>query len=317
MKVLFVANCGFGDVSWATSWPRIWSEKGHEVDVFLMEHTGNPFHANPFINKMFVEDKMEAKEKIGAVIENGLYDIVLIPDNTCDGIKEVIEVTKDIKNVSLFKGASKSQFVSGIEIPVVTKPEWYFTKEEFKYVEEFKGAILFHPLCSDVHEKSRNIDFNLIIKCSERLEDVVVVYGGRKFLPIDDLKRMEASGIRLLWEDYNCFNDESGSALGKFIALTSLCRASVHAWSGSATLSMGYNKPYVMVVPGKKIRANGGSPYLQTSTLYKQSIHRARSYGCLEPSAWCVTTDVEIIVEAVNNVLTGKTWTFDQIWTSI
>lgn len=316
MKILLIACCGFGDSSWTTSWPRLFVEKGYEVDMFLMKYTGNPFHANPYVGKIFVEMAMEASKKIRGVIENSFYDYILIPNSTCGGVKEVIEATKDMDNVHLFQGAGVSQIIKGVEIPPLTKPEWYFTEKEFKYIENLKmmNSILIHPLSSDVKEESRNMNFDLVIECSKKLEGVIVVYGGRKFLPIDDLKRMEDAGVRLLWEDYNCFNDESGTALGKFFALVSQCRAGVHGWSGSFTLSMGYNKPYVMVVPGYGIRANGSAPYVETNFLYKQGMQRAETYNCLNPSIWSITDKADIIVEAVNHALTGKTGTYDKKW---
>lgn len=318
MKILYVANGGFGDVSWATSWPRIFSERGHVIDILLMFYTGNPFHANPFVRNIFSIPYMKVAENIISVIDNHHYDMILIRKLT-GGVRDVIEVTKDVKNVHLFEGTNQSQIISDLEIPPLTKPEWHFTDKEYKYVEDFnlKDSILFHPLSSCTYEKSRNIDFDLVIECSKKLENIVVLYGGREYLPTDDLKRMEAAGVRLLWEGYNCFNDESGSALGKFLALTSQCRASVHAWSGSFTLSMGYNKPYVMVVPGYSIRANISSSYKDSKLLHEQGIHRAKVYGCLNPSIWCITDQSEIIIEAVNHALSGKTGTYDKTWTFI
>jgi hypothetical protein len=316
MKILYVACGGFGDVSWTTSWPRLWTEKGHEIDVFLLKFTGNPFHANPFIRNIFIKNYMEAYKEIRAIIEGHSYDIILIPNSTVGGMCDVIEVTKNMKNVLLFRGTPQSQLISDLEIPPLTKPEWYYTKNESEYIEKLnlKNSILFHPLSSDVNEKSRNIDFDLIIECSKKLNPIIVVYGGRKYLPMDNLEKIKAAGINLLWEDYNCFNDESGSALGKFLALTSHCQASVHAWSGSFTLSMGYNKPYVMVAPGYGIRANSASPYIDTKILYEEGIQRAAYYGCLNPSAWCITNKSEIIIEAVNHILLKKTCTFDKKW---
>lgn len=319
MKILYVSNGGFGDASWSTSWPRLFTERGHEIDVFLMFYTGNPFYANPFIQNIFSVHYMRAAVEIVSVINSHYYDMILIPETTAGGVREVIEATKDVKNVHVFKRRDQSQFVSGLEIPPLTKPEWFYEDKEFKYVKNLKinNSVLFHPLSSSVYEKSRNIDFNLIIECSKKLENIVVIYGGRKYLPINDLKRMEAVGIRLLWEDYNCFNDESGTALGKFLALTSQCQVGIHAWSGSFTLSMGYNKPYVMVVPEYKIRANQAAPYKSTKKLYEQGIFRAKKYGCLIPSAWCITDKAEIIIEAVNHVLAKKTGNFDKTWTFI
>jgi len=316
MKILLVANCGFGDSSWMTSWPRLWAEKGYEVDVFLMRYTGNPYHANPYVRKMFIEEIREASKKIRGIIEKSFYDCVLIPDTTCDGTKEVIEVTKGMNNVHLFQGTDANQTISGLELPSLTKPEWYFTEKEFNYIEKLKltNSILIHPISSGVNEKSRNINFDLVIECSKKLEGVVVVYGGLKYLPINDLKRMEDAGVKLLWEDYNCFNDESGTVLGKFFVLASLCRAGIHGWSGSFTLSMGYNKPYVMVAPGPGIRANSSSPYIDTKLLYEQGMHRAKRYKCLNPSIWAITDKADIIVEAIKHVLTGKTGTYDKEW---
>jgi hypothetical protein len=321
MEILYVANGGFGDASWTTSWPRLFTERGHVVDVFLMQYIGNPFHANPFIRNMFIKHRMEAAKFVKSIIADHHYDIILIPDNTMGGMPEVIDTTKGMPNVLFFKGCDgRSQFIPvfDFEIPPLTKPEWFFTKSELEYAERLKGKILFHPLCSGVNEKSRNIDFDLVIECSKKLENVLVVYGGgTKYVPINELKRMESAGVSLLWEDYNCFNDESGSTLGKFLALTSQCQGSVHAWSGSFTMSMGYNKPYVMVVPGYGIRANHASPYIDTKNLYERGMKRADCFGCLKPSAWCITDQSQTIVEAVGHVLMGKTCSFDKSWTFI
>jgi len=317
VKILYVANGGFGDASWTTSWPRLFTERGHEIDVFLMQHTGNPFHANPFIRNMFVEEKMEAAKKIMPVIEGDSYDIVIVPDNTMAGMLHVKKVIKNVKNVYFFKDISRSQVVSDLEIPPFTKPEWYFTEKEFKYIEDLKikNSVLFHPISSSVYEESRNIDFNLIIECSKKIKDIVVLYGGRKCLPIESLKKMETAGIRLLWEDYNCFNDESGTALGKFLALTSQCQVSVHGWSGSFLMSAGYNKPYIFTVPGYKIRANPKAPYFGTKETYLSHISQADKFNSLNPSAWCITEETEVIIEAINYVLEGKTGIYDKTWT--
>jgi hypothetical protein len=318
MEILYVPNGGFGDVSWSTSWPRIFSERGHEVDVFLMRHTGNPFHANPFIRKMFVEEKMKAAKEIRAVIESHSYNAVFIPEATTVGVGEVIEVTKDLKNVYLFKSSDQSQAVFDIEIPPKTKPEWYFTEKESEYIEDsnLKNSILFHPVSSSTYEKSRNISFDLIIECSKKLENVVVAHGGISHLPVDDLKRMEAAGIRLLWEDYNCFNDEYGHPLGKLLALVSQCQISIHGWSGSFTMPMGYNKPYIVVVPTNKIRQNRSVPYIDARKRLPCYLKKARAYGCLNPSAWCITEETAIIIEAINHVQAGKTEKFDEKWIS-
>jgi hypothetical protein len=80
---------------------------------------------------------------------------------------------------------------------------------------------------------------------------------------------------------------------------------------------MGYNKPYVMVVPGDGIRANQASPYIDTKNLYERGMRRADCYGCLKPSAWCVTESSQIIIEAINQVLVGRTGSFDKSWTFI
>jgi len=316
MKILYVANGGFGDASWSTSWPRIFSEMGHQIDVFLMEFTGNPYHANPYIGKMFREGYMTSSKIIRSVIEENSYDFVLIPNNACGGVKEVIEATNGLENIHLFRGTSGTQIVSGLEVPPLTKPEWYYTEEEFKFIEDsnLMNSILFHPLSSSVTEPSRNINFNVVIECAKKLDNVVVVYGGRRFLPLDDLRRMEKAGVRLLWEDYNCFNDKSGTPLGKFFAIASQCRAGVHGWSGSFTLSMGYNKPYVMVAPGEGIRANSAEPYVDTKLLYEQGMDRARRYGCLNHSIWAITDKAEAIVGSVNHVLAGNTGTYNKEW---
>lgn len=324
MKILYVSVGGFGDASWTTSWPRIFSEAGHEIDVFLLKYTGNPFHANPHIGKMYVEERLTAYKKIGAVIESSSYDYVLIPNSTCGGVPEIIEETKSLKNVYIFQGLNTwcsiiqtiNQPISNLDIPPLTKPEWYFTREELKYVEDsnLKNSIVFHPLSSDLYGISRNISFDLIIECSGKFENVIVLYGGTKFLPVDDLKRLEAAGVRLLWEDYNCFNDESGSALGKFLALTSLCKISIHAWSGSFVMPLGFNKPYIINVSGDSIRANSSSPYIGTKGLFEQAISRSDTYGCLRPSAWCITDKAKDMIDAINYVQSGKTGIFDKEW---
>ena len=44
MELLYLPSCGFGDVSFSTTWPKIFADRGHTVDVFLMVYTGNPLH---------------------------------------------------------------------------------------------------------------------------------------------------------------------------------------------------------------------------------------------------------------------------------
>ena len=69
-----------------------------------------------------------------------------------------------------------------------------------------------------------------------------------------------------------------------------------------------------MMVPGYEIRANKSSPYMATKGLYERGMKRAKLYGCLNPSAWCITSNSEVVIEAVNNVLLGKTCIFDNTW---
>ena len=319
MEILYIPSCGFGDVSFSTTWPKILAERGHTIDVFLRRYTGNPFHANPYIRNMFIvldREIKEAIEKIKATIESHSYDMIIIPNTICFGTKEMVEAIRNYKNVYIPFFDQQPECVKqmsnilGFNILVWTKPEWYFTNQELKYITDknLKNHIIFYPMSSDFFELSRNISFNLIEKCSNAFNNIVITHGGGSYLPINDLKRIEGNGkIKLLWEDYNCFKDEYGHPLGKQLALTSECMVSVHGWSGSFTISMGYNKPYVVVVPTDKIRCNALTPYLDTAPLFIAQINRARNYGCLNPSAWCITEDENIIEEAIRLVLDGKT----------
>ena len=322
MEILYIPSCGFGDVSFSTTWPKIFVERGHTVDVFQAPYTGNPFHANPYIRNMFIApccDWRKAVDQIKMVIENHSYDMVIIPRTICDGVKEMIDAIQNYKNVYITHYDQYGQLsgIPGFAIPLYTKPEWYFTNQELTYImdKNLKNYIIFHPMSSDINNISRNINFNLIEKCSNDFNNVVIAYGGRLYLPIDNLKKIEDSGkIKLLWEGYNCFKDGYGYPLGKLLALTSECMASVHGWSGSFTMSMGYNKPYVIVVPTDKIRCNASTPYLDTMTQFIIQINRAREYGCLNPSAWCITEDENIIEEAIRLVLDGKTAIYNKTW---
>jgi len=204
--------------------------------------------------------------------------------------------------------------IPDFDVPVYTKPEWYFTESELKYVKD-KGLsdyVLFHPVSSDFNNVSRNISFGLIEKCAKYF-DIVMVQGGCSYLPVDGLRRMEAK-MKLLWEGYNCSDDEYGHPLGKLLALTSECKASVHGWSGSFTMSMGYNKPYVVVIPMDKIRCNVSAPYRDGSEQFTYQINRAGAYGCLNPSAWCMTDSEDVVTEAVGYVLEGKTAIYNKSW---
>jgi len=82
MKLLYIPSCGFGDVSFSTTWPKIFVGRGHIVDVFLMVYTGNPFHANPYVRNMFLADYPEAANKIKSVLDSHSYDMVLLPITT-------------------------------------------------------------------------------------------------------------------------------------------------------------------------------------------------------------------------------------------
>jgi len=225
-----------------------------------------------------------------------------------------VEATKGMKNVFVYE-PHKVKELPGLEIPPYTKPEWYFSERELKYVENLKNHVIFHPMSSDVTSVSRNISFDLIERYSNLQSEIVMVHGGRSYLP-ESLKELSGK-IKLLWEDFNCFEDEDGHPLGKLLALTSECKASVHGWSGSFTMSMGFNKPYVVVTPSDKIRNNSSAPYRDAKEQFLYQINRARNYGCLDHSAWCITDKAEIVSEAVNYVQEGKTGIFNKTWTFI
>jgi len=82
MEILYVPSCGFGDVSFSTTWPRIFTEKGHVVDVFLMLYTGNPFYGNPYVRKTQCVHYIDAAKEIRTMIDSHSYDMVVLPRTT-------------------------------------------------------------------------------------------------------------------------------------------------------------------------------------------------------------------------------------------
>jgi hypothetical protein len=314
MRILQVASGGFGDVSCTTSWPRLFSEKGHELDVFLMKYTGNPFHANPFVRKLYTTpiNNTKAAEELLNVINNYSYDFILVPNINCGGMAAVVKITENMKNVITGWPRIGTECVkNGLPAISLTNPEWHFTENELEYVKNLKldKFILFFPLCSDVREKTRNISFELIKDCAKHI-NIVVVNGGRDYLPVDCLKDMEKVGINVIWEGYNCFNDKSGTTIGKFLALESQCQTSVHGYSGSICIAMGYNKPYVVVVPEDRIRNNSGTPYLETQKVFERQINAFKPRGSTSPNIWCMTDKAEIVLDAITRAQNGETIAF-------
>lgn len=302
MRILYVAAGGFGDVSWTTSWPRLFSKMGHDLEIFFLKYTGNPFHANPYVKKLYdvqygginpIEYQSKIIGVLQEVLENNLYDFVLIPANQgLSGILEIRKMTEKFKNV--FVGHCK---VLGLDVPPYSKPEWYFTEKEQDYVKKLKydNSILIYPLSSAYYDSSKNISFELIKECSHYIKDIVVVHGGYKYLPIEDLKRFEDMGIRVFWEDYNCFDDENGTVLGKILALESQCLVSAHGFSGSMCIAMGYSKPYVVSVPGTPINGKSAQEKLDMQSTHQSVILNHENLGI-----WCITEKVEDFVSAIN-----------------
>ena len=290
MKILFVPdpNHGFGDLAWYTSWPRVFSELGNVVDIFLFVYSpegpvgrgnANPFYANTYVRNTFISDITSASyhKDITNILENNFYDLILTPCMSNNVLLKVSDISDIIKN---YKNEVKSPYpnmaafgkegISYNNFPLPTKPEWFFTDKELNYINNsgLNDSILIFPKSSQVEKKERNIDINLILEISKKHKNTVVTYGGRKYVPREDLKYLEENKVKILWEDYNCFEDESGSPLGKQFALTSLCKASIHAWSGSITFPMGFEKPYLFIVP---------EGYTNSCEYY------AKQYKCITP----------------------------------
>ena len=268
MKILFVTdpNRGFGDLGWYTSWPRVFSELGNVVDIFLFVHSpegqvgrgnANPFHANTYVRNTFISDITKYRD-ISKILEKNFYDLILTSCRSNNIFLKVSDISDIIKK---YKNEVKSPYpymlafgkdgLSYNNFPLGPKPEWYFTDKEFNYINNcgFNDSILIFPKSSQVENKKRNIDVNLILEISKKYKNTVVTYGGRKYVPKEDLKCLEENKVKILWQDYNCFEDEYGYPLGKQFALTSLCKASIHAWSGSFVFPMGFEKPYLFMVP--------------------------------------------------------------------
>jgi hypothetical protein len=293
MKILFIPdpNHGFGDLAWYTSWPRVFSELGNIIDIFLFVYSpegligrgnANPFHANIYVRNTFISALASPKtcfryKDITNILENNFYDLILTPCVSNNVLLKVSDINAIIKN---YKNEVKSPYpdmvafgkegLSYNNFPLRAKPEWSFTDKEFNYINNsgLNDSILIFPISSQVTEKNRNININLILEISNKYKNTVVTYGGRKYVPREDLKCLEKNKVKILWEGYNCFEDESGSPLGKQFALTSLCKASIHAWSGSFTFPMGFEKPYLFIIP---------EGYTNSCECY------AKQYKCITP----------------------------------
>ena len=322
MDILYIAHGGFGDVSLTTAWPRMWSERGHVTDVFLMLYTGNPFHKNPYIRKICLSRQGKYAEDLSAMLSEFKYDKIVIINNSNTGVGEIIKLIENKGNAVILETWEVN---SNDLTPPQMLPEWHYDKSELDYVLKnySEKSVVFHPFCSSSSENSRNVDFELIKNCHKYMKSIVVAHGGVA-IKSPELPQLENLGIKLLWEGYNCFNDDDGQAIGKLIALTSICDVSVHGWSGSFTIPMGLNKPFVMIVPGDSLRNNQSSPYKETKQVFWEELNYIRGQtgvigngykGC---SAWCATNNFNVVITAINSVLDGKSVMYtDNKWISI
>jgi len=78
---------------------------------------------------------------------------------------------------------------------------------------------------------------------------------------------------------------------------------------------MGYGKPYVMVVPHHKMKVH--TSFGVSRERHDIGIDRARNYKCLHPSAWCITEDPGVILEAIDRVVEGNTCIYDNGWRDV
>jgi hypothetical protein len=324
MEILYIAHGGFGDVSYSTAWPRLWAEKGHVIDIFLMQFTGNPFNANPYIRNIFIYPDYKSGSEIGNVLKEHNYDKIIVIENSNTGLKEVLEKIKDLKNVvivqpeEITRKACPNDFhiVNNDIILPMTLPELYFSESEIKFVRDRfpKDGIIINPLSSDCTETSRNIDFSVVRDCSKIMNNVIMAHGGKTYKN-QIIEAMEKDGIKSLWEGYNCFNDDTGSTLGKNMALISTCRVSIHGLSGSFLIAAGFNKPFIMVMPKNTVRCNCNCPYVDVKLDIDYTKWILKKVGFKGCQAWCIAEKAEIIKEAVDIVLSGKSGIFDKTWT--
>lgn len=318
MNLLYIAHGGFGDVALTTAWPKLWTERGHTVDVFLIRYTGNPFYKNPYVRNLFIVSYSEAPVEISKVVDRNKYDKIVILENSEGGFGIVINNIKHLDNVIVMKSSS----IKGDSfIPWYSKPDFYFDDQELSFIKENKleDSVVFHPLSSSYNEDSRNISFSVIESCSKVLNNIVVTGGSRSssgnYYTPAGLENLNNFPIKVLWENYNCFDDDKGSVLGKTFALVSNCKVSIHAWGGSNTIAIAYNKPMIIVVPRETLRANNSSPYYNSEELFRAQRDYFLQIYLKNPNAWCITDKAEDILDAVNLVLSGKSGIFNKTWT--
>lgn len=276
------------------------------VDVFLMRHSGNPFHKNPFVRRVFESEPKEAHKKIRKIAAH--YDKVVVMNGTHLGVKRVCDFLQGLDNVE-----TMSRYTEELR---PRNPELYFSTQELESVRTYGGGILFHPFSSSYREISRTIDFGIIGECSKYFDKVTVTYGGRPFIP-DELDVLESKGVKVFWENRDFFNDERGYPVGKTLALVSLCAVGVHPWSGSLCMSAAFRKPYVVVTPSKTLRTSPSAHERDTKKEYIGLINKMKMADCLGFCAWCITDRVEIVLEAIERVKSKEAVLFDGGWEKI
>jgi len=317
VTILYIAHGGFGDVALTTAWPKIWVEQGHIVDVFLIRYTGNPFYKNPHVRNLFLVSYSAASNELSKVLENN-YDKIAIMKNSESGFGIVIDKIRNLENAVIMTHSDLKKPDS--LIPWYSKPDFYFDAQESDYVSKnnLENSTVFHPLSSSYSEESRNIAFSVIEDCSKVMDKVVITGGCRdafgNYHTPDALERLKNSNIKLMWENYNCFDDDHGTVLGKTFALVSKCKISIHAWGGSNVIPIAYDKPLIIVVPRDTIRANSNSPYYNSEGLFMSQREYFLNIHLKSPNAWCITDKASDLLGAVDVVLSGRSGLFNKTW---
>jgi len=319
MKFLYIASGGFGDASWTTSCPRILSEKGHNVDVYHLTYTGNVFHENPYCGKVVVSKKYGGLSRgdlknqiidvITDLIRRNCYDAVMFPNIGCGRMPEIVEGLNEFENIYVGPGLENTRTRKPLEIPglkkgmIVGRPEFHFNSRELEWAEKLSGrnSIVIFPMSSAVGERTRNMNFDIINSCPFR-DRFIVVHSGCDCLPADNPKRFEESGIRVLWEGYNSSDADNEKVLGKILALEALCKFSIHGYSGSICIALGFSKPFIMNVPCGQIRNNSSSPYADTQERFNIFKGQMSYYKSTVLSSLCITEKEEEFTASIEQM---------------